>query len=611
MPDISITSLTSWSEYRNYIGSVLKELGLSTSKWYSIMGPGIYDDAKALVELLLDVFNIQNTSTKVKWRSEINPLDNSSRVWLKELTAELIDRHGWYEGAYIAADFSKGYYTANGTQLTTEQEWLDAFSAVKSGITRTFGPFYLSGELMKDPSFTGLITDDGWVIGPSYTGVGTLSYDGSGNLGLTHTATGQCRFGFQIPDSTTLRAYEYSSTLTVAQNLTGGATLNGGASNRDLGSAPGSASFNVNGLPSSVSAIFSPAALVAYCGSNFNASSLSGSPSKLSQSSLKEVGPLPKWVANALSFRLKGVTPAVASGNKVGLQLDTPAGERDRVRVVWDSSKHLRIIITAFNVEQANLDLGVVNESTSFDIRFTGTRDSFYARLGNLDVVTDTSGFLPGMSHMRLGRSFTGETWDGEITSFQLWPEFLPSRVIDVRKTLGVYGDSTAAASGASTFNNSWYYLLYSSYDPDRYPYRDATGGQSVTTMASRFEADTAHVDWTTIFYDRLNTGETADLWMDSIRRCVEHLKTDRFLIMPQVQYADNAETEPNKSRMIEINRRIKEMYPNNTFDADTEAAFLLALSPGSTRADGLHRNDAGQLIEYTFMRAWLDRKGW
>lgn len=74
---------------------------------------------------------------------------------------------------------------------------------------------------------------------------------------------------------------------------------------------------------------------------------------------------------------------------------------------------------------------------------------------------------------------------------------------------------------------------------------------------------------------------------------------------------ADGAEAADVLAVHAEINAGIRARWPGNTFDAAAEAALLSALAPGSTRADGLHRNTAGQAIEAAAVRAWLDAKGW
>jgi len=191
------------------------------------------------------------------------------------------------------------------------------------------------------------------------------------------------------------------------------------------------------------------------------------------------------------------------------------------------------------------------------------------------------------------------------------WKNLLPPVKKVENKALAVYGDSTAAGAGNSSIPTQWYSLLYTGYTPDRIAYRNATGGQGIADMATGVIADEIHRDWLTIFYDRKNTGETADLWLEQIAIAVTHLQTNRFLIMPQVAYADGAEDANNQLILDEINTRIRATYPNNTFNAAEETAFLSDLSSSTTRSDGLHRNDVGQAIEANTIRAWLDNKGW
>ncbi len=213
---------------------------------------------------------------------------------------------------------------------------------------------------------------------------------------------------------------------------------------------------------------------------------------------------------------------------------------------------------------------------------------------------------MPGIGVVRLGRSFTGEAWTGDVKMFGLW---FGSRAlaIDPVQAFAIHGDSTGRGDGATT---TWFAALAAGYSPVRAVYNDAASGQSVFTLRDRMLADTRRRDWPAILYDRRNTGETAAAYLEALETAVSTL-TGRFLILPQVAMADGAEASDVLAVHADINAGIRARWPGNTLDAAAEAALLDALAPGSTRSDGLHRNNAGQAIEAAAVRAWLDAKGW
>lgn len=153
--------------------------------------------------------------------------------------------------------------------------------------------------------------------------------------------------------------------------------------------------------------------------------------------------------------------------------------------------------------------------------------------------------------------------------------------------------------------------MLAAAFNPDRAYFTDAVGGQGIATLRDRMLADVQRRDWPCIIYDRRNTGETAADYLAALAVSLGTLTTTRFLILPQVPYADGAEAAGYQAVMDAINAGIRAAWPSNTFSAGEEAAFLASLAPGSTRADGLHRNDVGQAIEAAAIKAWFDARGW
>lgn len=145
-----------------------------------------------------------------------------------------------------------------------------------------------------------------------------------------------------------------------------------------------------------------------------------------------------------------------------------------------------------------------------------------------------------------------------------------------------------------------------------RKPFNDGVGGQDIRTMREKMQADQAHRRVTTVIYDRRNDGEDPALYVSDLRAAVATLETDRFLIMPQVRKSRGVqETDDQIAAMDDIDRRVLEVWPSNTFSLDERKAFLAELEADETRFDGLHRNETGQEIEARYIGRWLKQRGW
>lgn len=173
---------------------------------------------------------------------------------------------------------------------------------------------------------------------------------------------------------------------------------------------------------------------------------------------------------------------------------------------------------------------------------------------------------------------------------------------------IAVYGDSTARGDGAQL---RWHQQLGEFLTEEPEVHRAGVNRQSITRLTKGVLADDAHRDWIAIFYDRRNGGETADQWIAAIMEAIDFRGNDRFLIMPQVPVSGGREDGTILPILLEINERIRSTWPDNTFDAATEAQFLALLAEDATRSDHIHRNDAGQAIEAEFIAAWLGEQGW
>jgi hypothetical protein len=182
----------------------------------------------------------------------------------------------------------------------------------------------------------------------------------------------------------------------------------------------------------------------------------------------------------------------------------------------------------------------------------------------------------------------------------------VPALASDATGGLVAYGDSTAKGVGAK---QTWLERLGEARST---AVRNAgVDRQGVEAMAQSATDDAEHRTWIAIFYDRRNAGETPDAWIAAVSAAIAARGTDRFLVMPQVPVSGGREDGITLPVLLEINGRIRATWPENAFDAATEAEFLAILDSDANRSDRIHRNDAGQAIEADFVGRWLTQKGW
>jgi len=185
---------------------------------------------------------------------------------------------------------------------------------------------------------------------------------------------------------------------------------------------------------------------------------------------------------------------------------------------------------------------------------------------------------------------------------------------------LAIHGDSTALGSGeglAKIYNffpsydeNRWWVRLAGAHKPRLTTFNAGRGGQDSSMLRNEMIADRAHRDWPTIIYDRVNDGESAEAYVANLRAAVAQLETDKFLILPQIRRAEGEEP-PLEQIMVDIDRQISALWPDNTLPELEANNLRHALSSDETRLDGLHRNARGQHAEFRHIKQYTDSKGW
>jgi hypothetical protein len=323
--------------------------------------------------------------------------------------------------ALIDIDFDHARYGFAGHYHAARAAFLAAAGGVASGSAMALGPVIVGPDLIADGSFSGG-TLDGWASGTSYVGNGSLSIVDERLVYSINSPTGAYRAS--RPNTVTAgRAYRFAGTLVSKSPTPPLTTVNiSGASNIDLGNSDSrGADLSSSGtFPQALQTVAGTSQSTLYTGFATISTVNTAVTATFDDVSLHEVRPYAGYVPGGFSFRLAATTPAAASGNKVALQWGTD-GERYRVRLVWDASKHLRLIVTTAGTEQANLDLGTVDTSTQFELEASIGANRISARLDGGDELLDTSATVPSVGLFWIGRSHTGENWDGTFHHLAVW----------------------------------------------------------------------------------------------------------------------------------------------------------------------------------------------
>ena len=173
---------------------------------------------------------------------------------------------------------------------------------------------------------------------------------------------------------------------------------------------------------------------------------------------------------------------------------------------------------------------------------------------------------------------------------------------------LVVHGDSTGKGDGAQ---RRWTARLLEVLGEERSVDNHSRSRNGIDRIVNGMLEAPVPEGSVVIIYDRRNAGETSEAYIERLQQGVAALGTDRFLILPQVPVSGGGEDRLTLAVLMDINERLHAAFPDNIFDAATEARFLAALSGDETRSDRIHRNDAGQQIEAEFIGAWLSERGW
>lgn len=514
--------------------------------------------------------------------------------------------------ALIDIDFIHGRYAFAHRSYSSKAAFLAASGGAAAGSAMLLGPYVSGPELIPDGSFSagGL---DGWASTASHTGNGSVSVVANQLVAAINSSTGQYRAARSNAVAAG-RAYRYAADI-VAKGATpplNSMSINAALNSELGGSDSRNGDFSGSGvIPQHLEVTAGAAGITLHTGFVCGVTPSTAATVTLDNLSLREALPYPGHSTSGFSFRLAAVTPAAASGNKVALQWGTD-GERFRVRLVWDAGKHLRLIVTADNAEQANLDLGVVEVATAFAIEASLGANRVVARLNTGAALLDSAAVLPGIGRLWIGRSFTGEAWDGTLSRLSVWPvERAPDDLILAE------GDSYVAGAGGVSLSTSLNTAL-----SGRPVLSRAAGGSTPTDVLTRLAAIPGLARGTVVIWDGdMNTGSVVADQLAAYAAIVASVTHGRYLIVPPCRRADKLGTD--NANVALVQSALADLYPGHIVDAQAILAAH-ATAPGDNadvaggyipasllQVDQAHLTSAGMGYVATAVATEIGVRGW
>jgi lysophospholipase L1-like esterase len=406
---------------------------------------------------------------------------------------------GWVApGALLDLDFAAGRFYFGGRHFADEAALLAACGGLRTDSVVTIGPYDIPGapERVSNGDFADGLT--GW----STFGGGLISIDEAGHCRIDGN-NGNVP-GFVQPLALE-KGHAYRVGVWVSDGFPGPGdhsvgigthpTLFGAVGLSITGQADGGHTIGENRTST-----FSAAADTMYLGGRDISNPATGT-TWYDDFSVTEVLPCAGFRQGGFSAIVAGTTPAAAGAGKVVFQADDGGvdwpyptqTEYNRVRLWWDASQHLRLVVTETDqngiAEQANLDLGDVPPETAFEVIFSAETDGFRAARRGGPVVSTGVGELPGIAQLRIGRGASGGLWDGEIGRVSLLPGRLRQdellRLAADRRSIVAWGDSLTAGAGCSG-NSNYPAVAEALFDPPRSVVNMGIGGQTATQIAAR-----------------------------------------------------------------------------------------------------------------------------
>lgn len=131
----------------------------------------------------------------------------------------------------------------------------------------------------------------------------------------------------------------------------------------------------------------------------------------------------------AFTWNVNGRT-APGSGTQVLGQIDDSGGtpQDNSVRLERNASNKIHLIVNDGGVEQADIDIGTVADSTDFKIAVRVKANDFHAALDGTLATPDTSGTVPtGLTDKHIGKSDSGDQHNGTLARDTIWTAGKPN----------------------------------------------------------------------------------------------------------------------------------------------------------------------------------------
>jgi hypothetical protein len=121
--------------------------------------------------------------------------------------------------------------------------------------------------------------------------------------------------------------------------------------------------------------------------------------------------------------------PRVVTGTRTLSAFDNDT-EDEQVRL-RNVDTDPRLTVNDGGVEQANIDAGTVAAATDYRLAAAFKLDDFAASLNGASAVTDTTGTMPTITHLRIGNSKAGNVYNGAIARIAYWPKRLTNTLLE------------------------------------------------------------------------------------------------------------------------------------------------------------------------------------
>lgn len=527
----------------------------------------------------------------------------------------VLDENG--NRSLISANYDRARYGYDGQGYPDEAAFNTALGLTKSGITRqTAAPVLIGPDLVSNGNNPTVTT--GWSAFLSGTLAAVAArFVLTGNGGNTPSMSQQVAAALG-------NAYRLSADITRGGGELGQILAAG--TNANMSGAALNVSASATG---SYAGTFGAVAPSQYVGTKLNANPANGTGT-INTIAVQRAIPFAGFGETSvlgLSGVIQGVTPAAAAGSKVIWQIDD-GSERNRLRLAWGADTHLHLISSYNNVAVADIDLGVVAVSTPFRVAHALANGIVRASIDGKPVQQVAGQNPPGICWLRIGRSFTGETWDGAIISHDFWPVVQSANMVETLSgnAINCIGDSLTAGSGASnSLLTSYPVVLSGLLSPIRAVSRNGYAGQNSdyidTQMAGFNRALLARL--TIIQSGRNDVGTGVDT-AAGVARMASRVISRRYLvgsILPSVADGDLA-SATSLDRLarnaalaaahgVLFVEHLPALQAAGDGGANDNSDIANGWVPRSLRADDVHLNDAGYAILAQNYYAALVARGW